>query len=57
MDIPRIQDQLQNVANAIITGIHDVSPQETYDKEYAISLKKMLKKEAAWKIIKYVLGF
>ena len=25
--IPRIQDQLRHVANAIMTGIHDVSPQ------------------------------
>ena len=55
--IPRIQDQLHHVANAIMTGIHDVVPPDKYDKDDAISLKKILKKEAAGEIIKNVLGF
>ena len=38
-------------------GIHDVFHLEKYDKEDTISLKKILKKEVAWAIIKNVLGF
>ena len=30
--IPKIQDQLHHVANAIITGIHDVFPPDKDDK-------------------------
>ena len=41
--IPKIQDQLHHVANAILTGIHDVFPPDKYDKEDAISLRKFLK--------------
>ena len=35
--IPKIQDQLHHVANAIMTGIHDVFPPDKDDKQYAIS--------------------
>ena len=55
--IPRIQDKLHHVANAIMTGIHDVFTSDKDDKEDAISLKKILKKEAAWAIIKNIMGF
>ena len=55
--IPRSQDQLHHVANAIITGIHDVFSPYKYYKEDAIPLKNILKKEASWAIIKNVLGF
>ena len=34
-----------------------VFPPDKDDKEDAIFLKKILKKEAAWKVIKNVLGF
>ena len=54
---PKIQDQLHHVANAIMTGIHDVFFPDKYDKEYAISLKKILKKDAVWETIKNMLGF
>ena len=57
LDIPKIQDQLHHVDNAIMTGIHDVFPPDKDDKEDAISLKKILKKEAIWATIKNVLGF
>ena len=43
--IPIIQDQLHHVANAILTGIHDVFPPDKYDKEDAISLRKFLKRK------------
>ena len=56
LDIPKSQDQLHHVANAIITWIYDVFPPNKYDKEDAISLNKILKKEAAWATIKNVLG-
>ena len=55
--IPKIHDQLHHVANAIMTGIHDVFTPDKDDKEDSISLKKILKKEAAWVTIKNVLGF
>ena len=55
--IPRIQDQPHHAAIAIMTGIHYVFSPDKYDKEYAIYLKKILKKEAAWAIIKNVLVF
>ena len=40
-----------------MTGIHDVSPPNRDHKEDAISLKKILKKEATWQIFKNVLVF
>ena len=57
LDIQNIQDQLHHVANTIMTGIHDVFPPYKDDNEDDISLKKILKKEAAWATIKNVLGF
>ena len=55
--IPKIQDQLHHETNAIMTGIHDVFPPDKYDKEDDISIKKVLKKEAALTTIKNMLGF
>ena len=55
--IPKRQYQLHHVANSIITGIHDVFSPYKDDKEDAISLKKFLKNQAAWSIIKNVLVF
>ena len=40
-----------------MTGINDVFNPDKDDKEDAIFLKKILKKESTWAIIKYVLGF
>ena len=55
--IPKIQDQLHHISNAIMTGIHDVFPPDKDDKEYAIFLKKVLKTKSAWATIKNVLAF
>ena len=57
LDIPRSHDQPHHIDNAILTGIYYVIAPDKYDKEDAISLKQILKKEAAWGIIKNVLGF
>ena len=55
--ITKIQDQIHHVANTIMTVIHDVfTPDKDY-KEYAILLKRSLKKETAWATIKNVWGF
>ena len=55
--IPRSQDQLHHFVNSIMTGIYDVFSPDKDDKEDAVSLKKILKKEAAWAIINNVMGF
>ena len=57
LSIPRIQDQPHHVDNTIMKGIHDVFSLDKDDKEYAISLKKIIKEEAALEIIQNVLGF
>ena len=57
LSVSRSRDQLHHVANAIMTGIHDVFSPVKYDKEDAVSLKKIIKREGAWAIIKNVLGF
>ena len=38
-------------------GIHDVLPLDRKDEDDPIFLKKILKKEGAWAVVKYVLGF
>ena len=43
--IPKIQDQLHHVAEARMTGRHDVFPPDKDNKEYYISLKKILKRK------------
>ena len=55
--VPRSQYQLHHVANSIMTGIHDFFSPDKDDKEDAISLNIIMEKEAAWEIIKNVLGF
>ena len=57
LDIPKIQYQRHHVANAISTGTQDMFPPDKYGKEDTISLKKIMKKEAAWETIKNVLVF
>ena len=44
LDISKSQDRLHHVANAIMTGINDIFPLDKDDKEDAISLKKILKR-------------
>ena len=40
-----------------MTGIHDVFPPDAKDKDDPIYLRKILKKEGAWDVVKDVLGF
>ena len=55
--IPRTKEDLDHVANAVMTGIHDVFPEDKVDAEDPISFKKLLKLEAMWALHKDILGF
>lgn len=56
--IPRNQADLDHVASAILHGIHDVfPPNDMDDNEDPISLKKLLKGDGAWDIVKEILGW
>ncbi len=55
--IPTSRDQLEHVATAIMTGIHDVFPANITDSEDPISEKKLLKGEGQYSLIKTLLGF
>jgi len=57
MVIPRTQEDLRHVANAVMTGIHDVFPADKIDGEDPVSHKKLLKQEAMWALTKDILGF
>jgi len=56
--IPRTQADLDHVASAILHGIHDVfPPNDSDDNEDPTSLKKLLKGEGAWAVVKEILGW
>jgi hypothetical protein len=55
--IPTSRQHLQHVATAVMSGVHDVFPADAVDKEDPLSLKKLLKDEAKWALVKDVLGF
>jgi hypothetical protein len=57
MAIATSQEQLEQVANAVMHGIHDVFPADETDSEDPISFKKLLKKEGQWALQKDCLGF
>jgi hypothetical protein len=57
MAIATSQEQLEHVANAVMHGIHDVFPADAEDANDPISLKKLLKKEGQWALMKDCLGF
>ena len=52
LDIPKIKDQLHHVAKTIITGIHDVFTPYKDDKEYAISIKKIIRRKLNWQLLR-----
>ena len=55
--MPTSQEQLDHVANAILEGIHEVLPEDEEDSEGPISLKKLLREEGMWAIMKDIRGF
>ena len=55
--IPTSREQLEHVATAIMTGIHDVFPVDIVDSNDPISKKKLLKGEGQYLLFKTMLGF
>lgn len=51
------QEQVMHVANALLTGIHDVFPADENDENDPISLKKLKKMEGQFDLEKEILGF
>ena len=54
---PSSREQLRHVANAVLTGIHDVFPPDDDDSNDPISHKKILKGEDVFALEKDLLGF
>jgi hypothetical protein len=55
--IPTSRDQLEHVATAVMTGIHNVYPSNITDSEDPILEKMLLKGEGQYSLIKALLGF
>jgi len=55
--IPTSKEQLEHVATAIMTGIHDVFPANKVDSNDQISEKKLLNGEGQYSLFKTLLGF
>jgi hypothetical protein len=55
--IPISKDQLERIATAVMTGIHDVFPTNITDSEDLILEKKLLKGEEQYTLIKILLWF
>jgi hypothetical protein len=51
------RQQLDHVANAVMYAIHDIFPPDQAEDEDPISLKKLLKQEGCWDVVKEILGF
>jgi hypothetical protein len=51
------QEQLQHVATAVMTGIHDVFPGDAVDSKDSISEKKLIKYEGRYATLKTLFGF
>jgi hypothetical protein len=51
------RQQLEHVANAVLTGIHDVFPAHDSPGEDPISRKKLLNHDGQWSVHKDLLGF
>jgi hypothetical protein len=55
--IPTSMDQLEHVATAVMTGIHNVFPANIIDGNDSILEKKLLKGEGQYSLVKTLLGF
>jgi hypothetical protein len=57
MVLPTSQEQLDHVANAIMSGIHDIFPANIVDSNDPISEKKLKQGEGQFSTFKTLLGF
>jgi hypothetical protein len=57
LTIPTMQCQLDHVANGVMCAIHDIFLPDPADEEDPILLKKLLKLDGAWEMIKEILVF
>jgi hypothetical protein len=57
MAVATSRSQLEHVATAVMTGIHDVFPACDDDEDDPISLKKLKKLDGQWALQKDILGF
>ena len=57
LEMGRSRAKFLHKAMGVMTGIHDVFPPDAKDEDYPISLRKILKKEGAWSMVKDVFGF
>ena len=55
--VPATENQLDHVANGVLTGMHNVFPQDDDDDNDPISLKKLENLEGSWALQKDMLGF
>jgi hypothetical protein len=55
--IPTSREQLEHVATAIMTDIHNVFPTDIINSNVPISEKKLLKGEGQYSLLKMLLGF
>ena len=40
-----------------MTGVHDAFPEDEVDENDPLSLKKLIKEEGMWDVVKNILGF
>ena len=57
ISITTSHEQLAHVVTAVMSGIHDVFPVDTFDENDPISLKIMKLLEVMWALEKEILGF
>jgi hypothetical protein len=55
--IATTKEQLEHVARAVMHGIHDVFLEDEDDSNDPLSLKKLLKNDGQWALVKDLLGF
>jgi hypothetical protein len=51
------KEQLEHVAKSVMHGVHDVFPADKDDENDPLSMKKLLKLEGEWALLKEILGF
>ena len=57
LEMGRSRTQFRHIATGAMSVIHDILPPNTKHKDNPIPLKKILKKEGVWAVVKYGLGF